>query len=133
MLYSRKQTEHCKPAIMEKNKHHYIKKEYKTLVKKRKCKAYMYGILFNLKKLHILSIHCKGYIKAKTFLIYNKCFTQSLYVWNGATTNSKIGILSSVSQRNGCFTEAINMVVFVEKAFREERSICSNVATLFCK
>ena len=26
MLYSRKLTEHCKPAIMEKNKNHYIKK-----------------------------------------------------------------------------------------------------------
>ena len=25
MLYSRKLTEHCKPAIMEKNKSHYIK------------------------------------------------------------------------------------------------------------
>jgi len=25
MLYSRKLTEHCKPAIMEKNKNHYIK------------------------------------------------------------------------------------------------------------
>ena len=26
MLYSIKLTEHCKPAIMEKNKNHYIKK-----------------------------------------------------------------------------------------------------------
>jgi len=26
MLYSRKLTEHCKPAIMEKNKNHYINK-----------------------------------------------------------------------------------------------------------
>ena len=26
MLYSRKSTEHCKPAIMEKNNNHYIKK-----------------------------------------------------------------------------------------------------------
>ena len=26
LLYSRKLTEHCKPAIMEKNKNHYIKK-----------------------------------------------------------------------------------------------------------
>ena len=26
MLYSRKLTEHCKPAIMEKIKNHYIKK-----------------------------------------------------------------------------------------------------------
>ena len=35
MLYSRKLTEHCKPAIMEKNKNQYIKKIKKqTLVKK---------------------------------------------------------------------------------------------------
>ena len=27
MLYSRKLTEHCKPAITEKNKNHYIKKK----------------------------------------------------------------------------------------------------------
>ena len=27
MLNSRKLTEHCKPAIMEKNKNHYIKKK----------------------------------------------------------------------------------------------------------
>ena len=27
LLYSRKLTEHCKPAIMEKNKNHYIKKK----------------------------------------------------------------------------------------------------------
>ena len=29
-LYSRKLTEHCKPAIMEKNKHHYIKNKKKN-------------------------------------------------------------------------------------------------------
>ena len=29
LLYSRKLTEHCKPAIMEENKNHYIKKENK--------------------------------------------------------------------------------------------------------
>ena len=28
MLYSRKLTEHCKPAIMEKSKNHYIKKDF---------------------------------------------------------------------------------------------------------
>ena len=27
LLYSRKLTEHCKPAIMEKNKNHYMKKK----------------------------------------------------------------------------------------------------------
>ena len=32
MLYSRKLTEHCKPAIMEKNKNHYIKKKQKPSV-----------------------------------------------------------------------------------------------------
>ena len=34
MLYSRKLTDHCKPAIMEKNKNHYIKK-----IKKIKSKV----------------------------------------------------------------------------------------------
>ena len=29
MLYSRKLTDHCKPAIMEKNKNHYIKNKIK--------------------------------------------------------------------------------------------------------
>ena len=31
MLYSRKLTDHCKPAIMEKNKNHYIKKQKNEL------------------------------------------------------------------------------------------------------
>ena len=32
MLYIRKLTEHCKPAIMEKNKNHYIKKKTKIVI-----------------------------------------------------------------------------------------------------
>ena len=30
MLYSSKLTEHCKPAIMEKNKNHYVEKKKKN-------------------------------------------------------------------------------------------------------
>ena len=33
MLYTGKLTEHCKPAIMEKNKNHYIKNKEKETVK----------------------------------------------------------------------------------------------------
>ena len=33
MLYSRKLTKHCKPAIMEKHKNHYNKKEKKKVKK----------------------------------------------------------------------------------------------------
>ena len=36
LLYSRKLTEHCKPAIIEKNKNHYIKKIKAGNDKKRK-------------------------------------------------------------------------------------------------
>ena len=34
MLYNRKMTEHCKPAIMEKNENRYLKNQRGTLILK---------------------------------------------------------------------------------------------------
>ena len=48
MMYSRKMTEHCKPAIMGKNKNHYVKKP------KKKEKDYQ-----SIKKHELLYVVCK--------------------------------------------------------------------------
>ena len=57
MLYSRKLTEHCKPAIMEKYKNHYIiKKKFIQFLK----------VTFNLQLLHNI-----GYIP----MLYNASLT----------------------------------------------------------
>ena len=49
MQYSRKSTEHCKPAITEKNKNYYIFKKYSTVKKKKKEKE-ISAILHTYKK-----------------------------------------------------------------------------------
>ena len=51
MPYSRKLTEHCKPAVMEKNKNYY------TLKKKSKCKE--------------KSTYTKGFLKKTSKWVYN--------------------------------------------------------------
>ena len=63
LLYSRKPTEHCKPAIMEKIK--IITKFKKILIKKRKIiymciYIYTYGGLGHYTEQQKLTQHCKS-------------------------------------------------------------------------